>query len=97
MFQRSSRYHDLPDAIHVDEHGRHSLYKTRRILPAADTVSSVTTVRVGDEDRLDLIAWRTLGNARLWWRLADANNAMDPEALVERPGRLLRVPGTPTA
>lgn len=96
MFQRSSRYHDLPDAVHVGADGRRSLYKTRRMLPSAGSVSSVTSARVGDEDRLDLIAWRTLGSPQLSWRIADANDAMDPEALV-RPGRLLRVPGTPVA
>ncbi len=46
---------------------------------------------VGQSDRIDLIAYRTLGRPELWWRIADANDALDPFALVV-PGRVLRVP-----
>jgi nucleoid-associated protein YgaU len=42
-------------------------------------------------DRLDLIAARTLGDPLLFWRIADANLALDPFDLVE-PGRALTVP-----
>ncbi len=45
-------------------------------------------------DRLDTIAARTLGDPLLFWRLADASGAMNPDDL-ERPGTLLVVPGAP--
>jgi len=49
----------------------------------------------GDEaggvgDRLDLLAWRYLGNAALWRRLAALNGIDDPSRL--EAGRILRVP-----
>ena len=37
-------------------------------------------------DRLDLLAARLLGDAELWWRIADANPELDPEELT-RPDR----------
>ncbi len=32
-----------------------------------------------------------LGDPLLWWRLADANGAIDPTAMTDPPGRVLRV------
>ena len=51
---------------------------------------------VGDDDRLDLIAHRYLGDPLAAWRLADANAALDPSGLTATPGDLLVVP-TPEA
>lgn len=52
-------------------------------------------VSVGARDRLDLIAYRTLGDPELFWQIADANNALDPFELTSEPGRKLRVPVPP--
>jgi hypothetical protein len=43
-------------------------------------------------DRLDLIAARTLGDSEQFWRVCDANDAMDPHELTAEPGRAVRVP-----
>jgi nucleoid-associated protein YgaU len=48
-------------------------------------------VTVNQGDRLDLIAARALGDPELFWRICDANNAMDPLELTAEPGRRLRV------
>jgi hypothetical protein len=48
-------------------------------------------VKVRQEDRLDLIAARILGDPEQFWRVCDANNAMDPLELTARPGRMIRV------
>jgi nucleoid-associated protein YgaU len=45
---------------------------------------------VKQSDRLDLIAARTLGDPLLFWRIADANDAMNPFDLLTR--RALRIP-----
>jgi hypothetical protein len=37
--------------------------------------------RVAEDDRVDLIAYRHLGDPQAWWRICDANAAMDPAAL----------------
>ena len=41
-------------------------------------------------DRIDLLAWRYLGDARLWWIIADYNDLFFPLEL--EPGAVLRVP-----
>jgi hypothetical protein len=48
-------------------------------------------VTVTQGDRLDLITARTLGDPEQFWRICDANNAMNPFALTAEPGRVLRV------
>ncbi len=42
-------------------------------------------------ERLDNIAATFLGDPELFWRLADANRAMQPEELVQTVGRRLRI------
>lgn len=92
MFTSSSRYAPIEDLEIVDDQGHVVRYKARRFLPQADRLPSRGEALVQQSDRLDLIAARTLGQSLLFWRLADANDAMDPFVLVERPNRKLRVP-----
>jgi len=92
MFEPGSRYASVPDAVHRDSNGRETLYKTRRFLPPVPAGHPSVAVRVRDQDRLDLIAARSLHNPLLSWRIADLNESLDPDELVERPGRRLRLP-----
>jgi hypothetical protein len=66
------------------------------ILEPGPTGSSAqtTTVRPEEVNRLDLIAARVLGQAGLAWRLAEANDAMDPFDLCRDAGTVLRLPGS---
>ena len=91
MFDPTSRYASLPNAAYTAPDGRTIVYKTRRFLPQAQTLPLLTEAVVAQSDRLDLVAYRTLGRAELFWRIADANDAMDPFALTV-PGTVLRVP-----
>ncbi len=58
---------------------------------------------VREGERLDNITALYLEDPEAFWRIADANAAMRPEALVETVGRRLRItlpegiPGTPNA
>jgi hypothetical protein len=90
MFFRGSRYETVAEATHVAEDGREIRHKTLRIIapPAA-----VAATRVRQGDRPDLVAFRTLGDAEAFWRLADANRTRRPADLTATPGRLIRVPG----
>jgi nucleoid-associated protein YgaU len=45
---------------------------------------------VVEGDRLDLLAHRYLGDARLWWIICDYNDLFFPLAL--EPGLALRIP-----
>jgi len=49
-------------------------------------------VTVSQGDRLDLITARTLGDPEQYWRICDANEAMNPPDLTDEPGEVLRVP-----
>jgi hypothetical protein len=73
----------------------------RRLCPAPDRFALLYEVLVAGGDRRDLLGARHLGDAALWWRLADANGALDPRELTDVVGRRLRVahgegvPGSP--
>lgn len=63
----------------------------RRLCPRAERLALLYETRVVESDRRDLLAKRHLGDAELWWRLADANGAVDPRDLTEPIGRRLRI------
>ena len=91
MFDPESRYAEIEDALLVTPDGREVSYKRRRFLPRGAKLPQLVAVTVREGDRLDLITARTLGEATQWWRVADANDAMNPPDLLV-PGRTLRVP-----
>lgn len=91
MFEPTSRYYSLEDAIYTDKHGHHTTYKRRRFLPQGTQLPLLTEVTVMTGDRLDLIAARTLRAPDNFWRICDANNAMNPFDLTEQVGTVLRV------
>lgn len=66
------------------------MFLRRRFLPQASLMPALQAVEVRPGDRLDLIAYRTLGDPEQAWRIADANDAMNPRELLLR--RELRVP-----
>jgi hypothetical protein len=92
----SGRYAASAQLTYVTASGAHVAYLDTRILPPGASVASagVTAVRADELHRLDLVAFRTLGNAELAWRIADANDAMDPFELCARTGTSLRLPAS---
>ena len=92
MFDSTSRYASLPTGVYFTPDGRTVTYVRRRFLPQGDTLPLLAEVTVTRGDRLDLITARTLGDPEQFWRVADANNAMDPADLTGEPGVILRVP-----
>lgn len=63
----------------------------RRLVPRPERFSTMSEVLCVEGDRRDLLAARHLGDAELWWRLADANGVTDPEELALPVGKPLRV------
>jgi phage tail protein X len=62
------------------------------ITPApVERVIAYTNYLVRDGDRADLLAYRFLGSAGLWWMIADANPEIPDWFLLPR-GTLLRIP-----
>lgn len=78
------RYHTLPD-------GRTVVHLARRFVPepARMTIAGVLPTQAGE--RVDLFAARTIGVPTAWWRIADANRVIHPEALEWPEGQRLVV------
>ncbi len=76
-------------------------YLRRRLCPAPDRFSTLYEHVVVAGDRRELLAFVHVGDAELWWRLADANGVIDPADLTAPVGRRVRVtspegvPGAP--
>lgn len=92
MFDHTSRYYNLEVATMDLLDGRTVSYVRRRFLPRGEDMPLLAEVAVVQGERIDLVAYRTLGDPLAYWRICDANNAMDPRELTEETGRLLRVP-----
>jgi hypothetical protein len=78
MFDYTSRYYSLGQAVYTAADGREHPYVLRRFLPQPASLPLLTQVSVTQGDRLDLIAARTLGVATQFWQICDANTALDP-------------------
>jgi nucleoid-associated protein YgaU len=88
-FLKTSRYADVPTVEAPATGGRTVTAVTLRVLPPTDGDPHV----VLENDRLDLIADRTYGDATRFWRIADANTELDARRLIE-PGRDIDLPPT---
>ncbi|HYH85705.1 MAG TPA: hypothetical protein VEX60_09490 [Pyrinomonadaceae bacterium] len=98
MFDFASRYYLIETAFYTAPDGRTLSYKRRRFLPSSAGMQIIAEALVTEGDRLDLVTARTLGRGEHFWRVADANDAMNPFALTapEEVGNRLRIPN-PTA
>jgi hypothetical protein len=69
-------------------------YWRRRPLPPPGAAAPLAVHAVTAQDRLDLVTARYLGDPTAFWQVADANAALDPDALVgpEAEGTLLVIP-----
>jgi hypothetical protein len=92
MFDFTSRYARLENAQYTTAEGRLVTYKRRRFLPPGAALPLLAEVQVRQGERLDLVAQRTLGDPLEFWRICDANDALNPFDLVEPEGQTLRVP-----
>jgi hypothetical protein len=92
MFQPTSRYYSLETVTITAADGRVVAYKRRRFLPQSETLPLLAEVTITQGDRLDLITARTLGDSEQFWRVCDANQALDPFDLTSELGSTLRIP-----
>lgn len=92
-FDDLSRYRGLRLLTLATPDGRQVVYVDRRIVPQPEALIEAGRVQVNDGDRLDNLAATWLAEARWWWRIADANRALDPATLTSRSalGRMLRI------
>ena len=96
MFDHTSRYANIETTTLTLPGGRMVSCVRRRFLPQGDQLTLLAEVRVTPGEHIDLISNRTLGDPLAFWRICDANNAMDPQAMVADvaadANRLLRIP-----
>jgi hypothetical protein len=92
LFPPTSRYYGIPAATFIDQDGLIQIYLQRRFLPPLESFTALQQHTVSQNERLDHIAFRYLGNPEQFWRIADANTAMNADDLTRTAGRLIRIP-----
>jgi hypothetical protein len=95
LFPPTSRYHGTGTAsLELDggpEGAHRIIYLKRRFVPAAERFAQLRNHTVEAGDRLDNLTARYLGDPTQFWRICDANNAMNPFDLTAEVGRRLRI------
>ena len=91
MFLENSRYVDLATVEATTRNGRTVSALTLRLPPPTPGRAR----QVHDGDRLDLIAHEKLADATRFWRVADANTALDSRRLTDTTGAEIVVPEKP--
>jgi hypothetical protein len=101
LFPTNSRYQNTETTKFELPDGSERVYLKRRFVPPPERFTLLQEHLVVEGDRLDNIAGRYLGDAEQFWRICDANRAMQPAALTETVGRRLKItlpegiPGAP--
>jgi hypothetical protein len=88
MFFRGSRYEPVETTSLVRSDGVEIRYKKIRFVRRDPPQMGYV---VKEHDRLDTISWQIYQDAEMWWRVADANAAIDPTELTDQPGRVLAI------
>jgi hypothetical protein len=103
LFPPTSRYHNIETATLETADGKEIVYLKRRFVPGPDRFTLLQEHAVVEGDRLDNITALYLNDPLQFWRICDANNAMNPPDLTTKIGRRLRItlpegiPGIPNA
>lgn len=96
MFDHTSRYYPVPTATLTAPDGTATIYVRRRFLPQGESLPLMTMAAVPPGDRIDLLSNRVYGDPLAFWRICDANNALDPLDMMAdaagNPAQRLRVP-----
>lgn len=90
-FAATSRYFGLEIMKTHDPEGREVNYVSRRMIPQPEDFQLLEEHSVVQNDRLDNITHRYLGDPEQFWRICDANAAMNPLELTENIGDSIRI------
>lgn len=102
-FAPTSRYYSIETAALIAPDGTTITYLRRRFVPSPDQFNVLVEHTVADGERLDNITAQYMDDPEQFWRICDANNALDPNELTDTVGRTLRItlpqgiPGTRNA
>ncbi len=102
-FPVTSRYYGTETSTVETPDGTIIIFLRRRFVPPPENFSLLQEHVVTQNERLDNLTARYLGDPEQFWRVCDANGAMIPDELTQTAGRRLRitlpegVPGAPDA
>jgi hypothetical protein len=95
-FAPNSRYHGVALGLYIDPAtGSAVTYVLRRFIPQLRDIAIAAEHIVSGLERPDLLAAQALGDAELYWRLADANAVIDPFEVTDTPGARVAIPQPP--
>ncbi|MBI3230614.1 MAG: LysM domain-containing protein [Burkholderiales bacterium] len=78
-FSPTSRYYNTATSSMVDENGREVTYLQRRFFPQPERFSTLQEHVVTQGERIDQITAKYLSDPTAFWRLLDANRAMQAQ------------------
>ncbi len=91
LFPITSRYSGVELTTLVAPDGRTIVYLRRRFIPPPGRFAPRQEHTVTQDERLDNITARYLGDPEQFWRICDSNAAMRPDELTDVIGRRLRI------
>ena len=91
LLPANSRYRGLPTSTWTAPDGTQIVYLSRRFVPQPSSFSSMGRHVMGYGERLDQVAANLMGDPLLFWRIADANGALNPDEL-EQSGKTITIP-----
>jgi len=90
-FEPTSRYYGKPLTTSVTPEGETIVHTTRRFIPPPENFAFLHFHFVEQDDRIDNLAHRYLGDAQQFWRLCDSNGADMPNELTDEVGKSIRI------
>lgn len=94
-FEVNSRYYRIQEANITlkDSEGRDRkiVYKRRRFIPPLEDTGILVEHTVTQDERLDNITARYMGDPTLFWRICDANLILKPDELTDEAGRSIKI------
>jgi hypothetical protein len=91
MIGSLSRYSGVGVASLELADGTRLAYLRRRFVPSGDRFLLMVEHRVKQHERLDNITAKYLGDPEQFWRICDANDAIDPNELTDTTGNAIRI------
>jgi hypothetical protein len=91
LFPPTSRYHNTDTDTLIQRDGTELVYLKRRFVPSPERFTLLQEHVVTQGERLDNITARYLGDPLQFWRICDANMAMNPPELMAEVRRRLRI------
>ena len=90
-FPPTSRYYVIETSTVETAVGLTIIYLRRRFVPSPERFELLEEHVVTQGERMDNITAQHLGDPEQFWRVCDANGAMQPDELTEVVGRRLRI------